>query len=169
VTAQLKNLYEGRNIKTGNSQTEAEIRQSAWNQFSIVTSMLLTLAIIVAVVGGIGLMGALSISVVERTKEIGVLRAVGARSGTIMSMFVMEGVLEGLLSWLIALPISLVISPFMSNAMGQAIFSMNLDYQYSYQAVVIWLVIVLIISTLASILPARNAIRISVRASLAYA
>jgi putative ABC transport system permease protein len=169
VTTQLKNLYEGRNMKTGNSQTEAEIRQSAWNQFSIVTSMLLTLAIIVAVVGGIGLMGALSISVVERTKEIGVLRAVGARSGTIMSMFVMEGVLEGLLSWLIALPISLVISPFMSNAMGQAIFSMNLDYQYSYQAVVIWLVIVLIISTLASILPARNAIRISVRASLAYA
>jgi putative ABC transport system permease protein len=169
VTTQLKNLYEGRNMKTGNSQTEAEIRQSAWNQFSIVTSMLLTLAIIVAVVGGIGLMGALSISVVERTKEIGVLRAVGARSGTITSMFVMEGVLQGLLSWLIALPLSLVISPFMSNAMGQAIFSMNLDYQYSYQAVVIWLVIVLIISTLASILPARNATRISVRASLAYA
>lgn len=39
--------------------------------------MLLALAIIVAVVGGIGLMGVLSISVVERTKEIGVLRAIG--------------------------------------------------------------------------------------------
>jgi len=53
------------------------------------------LAIIVAVVGGIALMGALSISVVERTKEIGVLRAVGARSGTITGMFVMEGLVQG--------------------------------------------------------------------------
>jgi ABC-type lipoprotein release transport system permease subunit len=44
-----------------------------------------------------------------------------------------------------------------------------LDYQYNYTAVFIWLIVILIISTLASILPARNATRISVRASLAYA
>jgi ABC-type lipoprotein release transport system permease subunit len=44
-----------------------------------------------------------------------------------------------------------------------------LDYQYNNQAVIIWLIVILIISTLASILPARNATRISVRDSLAYA
>src|SRR5512138_1076406 len=53
-------------------------------QFSIVTSMLLALSIILAVVGAVSLMGVVSIGVIERTKEIGVLRAIGARSGTIL-------------------------------------------------------------------------------------
>lgn len=58
--------------------------------------------LIIALVGGIALMGALAIGVIERTKEIGVLRALGARSRTVMSLFVMEGNLHGLLSWAIA-------------------------------------------------------------------
>ncbi len=131
--------------------------------------MLMFLAVVVAVVGGIGLMGSLSISVVERTREIGVMRAIGARSATIMGMFVMEGVLQGLLSWLVAVPISFFLGRSLANALGKTMFEANLDYQYNYQAVIIWLVVILIISTLASILPARNATRISVRDSLAYA
>jgi len=111
----------------------------------------------------------LSISVVERTKEIGVLRAIGARSRTIMAMFMLEGVLIGLLSWAIAVVISLIASPPLAGAMGQTIFKMPLDYRYNWQAVAMWLLIVLLLSTLASIIPARHATRISVRDSLAYA
>jgi putative ABC transport system permease protein len=130
--------------------------------------MLMMLAIIVALVGGIGLMGSLSISVVERTREIGVMRAIGARSRTIMGMFMMEGVLQGLFSWALAVPLSFFLAQPLSNALGQAMFDANLDYQYNYTAVLVWLVIILIISTLASILPARSATQISVRDSLAY-
>jgi putative ABC transport system permease protein len=126
------------------------------------------LAIIVAFVGGIGLMGSLSISVVERTREIGVMRAIGARSRTIMGMFVLEAVLQGIFSWLIAVPISIVAAASLSQILGQAMFDANLDYQYDYAAVLIWLIIILVISTLASILPARSATQISVRESLAY-
>jgi putative ABC transport system permease protein len=150
-------------------QTLAENRKSAEDQFAIFVTMLLALAIIVAVVGGIGLMGALSISVVERTKEIGVLRAVGARSRTIMGMFVMEGLLQGLFSWVVAVPLSFALGQYMAKTLGQVMFSANLDSRYNYSAVLIWLVIVVVISTLASILPARSATRISVRDSLAYA
>jgi putative ABC transport system permease protein len=138
-------------------------------QFSLVTSMLLALSIIVAIVGAIALMGALSIGVIERTKEIGVLRAIGARSRTILGIFVMEGVLQGLFSWMIAVPISLLFSPFAAQAMGGVMFGATLDYQYNWLSVVIWLGIVLAISILASIMPARGATRISVRDSLAYA
>ena len=169
VMTLIKSLFEGHGIKVDYVQTLAENRKSAEDQFSIFITMLLALAIIVAVVGGIGLMGALSISVVERTKEIGVLRAVGARSGTIMGMFVMEGLLQGLFSWIVAVPVSFVVGQSMAKTLGQVMFSANLDYRYNYTAVLIWLVVVIIISTLASILPARNATRISVRASLAYA
>ena len=128
-----------------------------------------TVTFIVAIVGAVGLMGALSISVVERTKEIGVLRAIGARSRTIMAMFMLEGVLIGVFSWGVAVIISLIASPPMAVALGQTIFKLPLDYSYNWQAVVIWLVAILILSILASIIPARHATRISVRDSLAYA
>jgi putative ABC transport system permease protein len=169
VTAQLKNQLEVGNLKLGYSQTEIEIQKRATSQFAIFTSMLLALAIMIAAVGGIGLMGALSISVVERTKEIGVLRAIGARSRTIMGMFMLEGVLQGAISWLVSIGVSLGLARVVAGAMGRAIFNMELSYQYDWTAVGVWLAIVFVISTLASILPARNATLISVRDSLSYA
>jgi putative ABC transport system permease protein len=120
-------------------------------------------------VGGLALMGALSIGVIERTKEIGVLRAIGARSSSILGIFIMEGLLQGLLSWLIAIPISFLASPALANALGKTMFGAVLDYQYNWSAVMTWLGVVLVISILASVLPARSATRISVRDSLAYA
>ncbi len=168
VTNQLKDLYKARNIGVFASLSVYKERQSAEDMFSITLTMLMALAVIVALVGGIGLMGSLSISVVERTREIGVMRAIGARSGTMMGMFVMEGVLQGLFSWAVAVPISFVLGKPLANALGQTLFEANLDYGYSFEAVVNWLVVILIISILASVLPARSATRVSVRESLAY-
>jgi len=165
----LKDMYEKRGIKVSASTTQADARSTNEWQFSLVTSMLLALSIIIAMVGGIALMGALSIGVIERTKEIGVLRAVGARSHVILSIFVMEGTLQGVISWLVAVPISLLLSPLAAKAMGGVMFGATLDYQYNWPAVFVWLGIVVVISILASLLPARGATRISVRDSLAYA
>jgi putative ABC transport system permease protein len=169
AAAKLKDLYIGRSMDVFFSQTIHEIRQQALSQFSITITTLMFLAVVVALVGGIGLMGSLSISVVERTKEIGVMRAIGARTATIMGMFVMEGILQGLISWGISFPLSFVLGRALANALGRAMFEANLDYQYNNAAVIIWLVVILIISILAAIIPARNATRISVRDSLAYA
>jgi len=168
VCQQLNTLYTGRNMDVLFSQTSAIDRQNSDAQNSINTTMLLGLAVIMAVVGGIGLMGSLSISVVERTREIGVMRAIGARSLIIMGMFMMEGVLQGVFSWLVAVPLSFLITGPVAKALGQTMFDASLDYQYNFNAVVIWLIVILVISTLASILPAFNATRISVRDSLAY-
>ena len=169
VTKNLKEAYERHSLKVSISLTQADARATNEWQFSIVTSMLLALSVIVAIVGAIALMGVLSIGVIERTKEIGVLRAIGARSHTILGIFVMEGILQGLLSWIVAVPLSILVSPVVADAMGHAMFGATLDYQYNWLAVGVWLGIVLVISILASIFPARGATRISVRDSLAYA
>ncbi|MGE5377001.1 MAG: FtsX-like permease family protein [Bacteroidota bacterium] len=169
VTRKLKETFAQHNMDVAGSQVQLDQRATNEWQFSLVTSMLLALSIIVALVGAIALMGALSIGVIERTKEIGVLRAIGARSPTIMGIFVLEGILQGLLSWLIAVPLSLLISPGAAKAMGTIMFGATLDYQYNWPAVFMWLGIVVVISVLASVLPARGATRISVRDSLAYA
>lgn len=169
VTNQLKGIYEQRSWEIADTETIHEVRSFFDNFFAQYIPMLLALAVIVAMVGGIGLMGALSISVVERTKEIGVMRAIGARTSVIMGMFVLEGILQGLLSWLVAVPLSFLLGQPLARLMGQSLFDMSLDYRYDFSAVLIWLVAVLLISALASVLPARNATAISVRESLAYA
>lgn len=166
----LVNVYESRNMDVNNfvSRTKPQDREFAGNQFGIVTSMLLGLAMVMGLVGGVGLMGSLSISVVERTREIGVLRAIGAESPTIMQMFVMEGVLQGLLSWLVSVPLAFLLAQPMASLLGQVIFETDLDYAFAYTAVYAWLALILIISVLASLVPALSATRISVRESLAY-
>lgn len=169
VTKSLMETLERHNLKVSSSQTQVDARATNEWSFSIVTSMLLALSVIVALVGSIALMGVLSIGVIERTKEIGVLRAIGARSSTILGIFVMEGILQGVISWLTAVPISILISPTVARVMGQVMFGATLDYQYNWTAVLTWFVIMMVISILASILPARGATRISVRESLAYA
>ncbi|MCB0208813.1 MAG: ABC transporter permease [Anaerolineae bacterium] len=171
VSDKLKTLYENRqrDVDLNGSGTTFEDRQFADSQYAININMLLALAAILALVGGIGLMGALSISVVERTREIGVMRAVGARTRTILGMLIMEGVLQGTLSWAVAVPLSFLLGRPLAQQMGQIMLDINLDYAYSYGAVFLWLGIILSISTLASVLPARNATQISVRESLAYA
>lgn len=167
----LRTVFETRqmDLEIFATGTTLEDREVADSQFSTTINMLLSLAVIVALVGGIGLMGSLSISVVERTREIGVMRAVGARSTTVMGMFMLEGIFQGLLSWLIAVPLSFMVGGPMAGALGQAMFDADLDYQYNFEAVLVWLAVILAISILASIIPARNATRVSVRESLAYA
>jgi putative ABC transport system permease protein len=169
VTKHLRETFERHNLRVSGSQTQADLRATNEWQFSLVTNMLLALSIILAMVGAIALMGAISIGVIERTKEIGVLRAVGARSRTILGIFVMEGILQGLMSWMIAVPLSILVSPMAAARLGKVMFGATLDYQYNWLAVGIWLGIVVTISILASIMPARGATRISVRDSLAYA
>ena len=151
------------------SRTNAQDRQYAFNTFSIVNQMLFSVAIVMGIVGGIGLMGSLSISVVERTREIGVLRSIGGTSAVIMTMFILEGVLQGLMSWLVAVPLAYAIARPMSTLLGQTIFHTNLDFAFNTGAVLIWLLAVLSIAFLSSLIPAHAAGRISVRESLAYA
>ncbi len=169
VTTQLKEVFEQRNRDIEDSQTIHQDRSFFDNFFAQYIPMLLALAVIMAIVGGIGLMGSLSISVTERTREIGVMRAIGAKTPVIMGMLIMEGVLQGVTSWLVAVPLSFVLGQPLAVLMGQAMFDIALDYRYNVEAMFVWLVMVVLISVLASVMPARNATRISVRESLAYA
>ncbi|MCG3208989.1 MAG: hypothetical protein FOGNACKC_02602 [Anaerolineae bacterium] len=169
VTKELKELFERRGWDVADTQTIYEEKSFFDNFFAQYIPMLMGLAVIMAIVGGIGLMGSLSISVTERTKEIGVLRAIGAKTPVIMGMLVLEGVLQGVLSWLVAVPLSWALGQPLAALMGRAMFDIALDYQYSTPAMAVWLAMVAAIAVLASLMPARNATRISVRESLAYA
>ncbi len=145
----------------------AETGQTIINQFNFIIILLGLMAFIIGAVGSIALSGSLSLSVLERRREIGVMRAIGASSWAIIRLFVGEGLLLGWLSWLIALPFSLWAGRLMLQAMSAA-FDLDLVYKYTPLGAIYWLVIITLLSIIASWFPARGATRVSVRESLAY-
>jgi putative ABC transport system permease protein len=129
---------------------------------------LLVMALLLAVVGGLGLMGTMSINVLERTREIGVLRAIGAPSRGVAQVFIREGISVGVLSGLFAALLALPLGRALSGAVGIPIMGVPLTFSYSMAGLWLWLILVIVLSWLASFLPARNASRLTVRQVLAY-
>jgi putative ABC transport system permease protein len=163
----LRELFESLGIGVSVARTSAEDRQEAEAQFSILTTILMTMTVVMAAVGSIGLSGTLSINVIERRREIGVMRAVGASSADIGTIFMGEGLMLGLFSWVVAVPISILAGRPFVLAIGQVIQFPG-RYQPAISAVWIWLTIVVVLSLVASWLPAKRASQISVNESLAY-
>ncbi len=147
--------------------TATEITAQILNNVGIIIKMLAAMAVIIALVGSIALAGVLSLSVRERTREIGVMRAIGASSRSIARLFIGEGLVLGLLSWLIALPLSLPAGYLMTQALGAALNG-EIVYHYTPWGALYWLAIITVLSIAASWLPAQGAVRVSVRESLAY-
>ncbi len=167
IEADLTAYFEAEGIGVAYTTTALENKENANAQFSILTTILLIMTVLIAAVGGFGLSGTLSINVIERTREIGVMRAVGASSADIGRIFMGEGLMLAILSWLVAIPLSAAAGRKFVEALG-TIIDFPFDYLYSGQSVWLWFAIVVIIALGASWLPSRRATKISVRESLAY-
>lgn len=148
----------------GRSEQLAESRAS----FSVLTSVLLAMVVLTAIVGGIGMASTMAMNVVERRREIGVLRAIGAPFYVIVRMVVAEGVWIGGLSWLLAVPLSLLCARLFGDQIGQVVLNMPLDHLYSVGGMALWFGIVVALAALTSLFPALRAGRMSVREALAY-
>jgi putative ABC transport system permease protein len=168
LIASLTEAFEVNNVEVADSWSASQQWQESQAAFGVLIYLLLAMAVLVAVVGSIGLMSTMSINVVERTREIGVMRAIGATAAAVVGVFVVEGVLVGALSWLLAVPLSAPGAYALSSVVGQAIVRIPLDFAYSVSGVLLWLLIVVVLSALASLWPALRATRVSVRESLAY-
>jgi putative ABC transport system permease protein len=167
-TSALENHLERTGLRISMVATLQNERTEAEAVFDAIVSLLLVMAVLLALVGGLGLMGTMSINVLERTREIGVLRAIGASNRGVAQVFILEGIAIGLLSWLVGSLLAIPMSQGLNQALGGAMLGTSLSYSYSMPGLWIWLVTVIFLSALASFIPARNASRLTVREVLAY-
>jgi len=167
VEKQLRDALDARGLRVGGTQTAELIRTQNEASFGILTMMLLIMAGLIAAVGAIGLGGTLSINVLERRREIGVMRAIGASSLTIAGLFIGEGLILGLIAWVVAVPLSIPMGQLFASVIGQVV-SLSIIYQFSWDGALQWLIIIIVLSIVGSAVPAIRATRVSVRESLAY-
>jgi putative ABC transport system permease protein len=159
---------EAQGIEVRGTETTQVMMEENKLLFTIVVAFLILMALLLAAVGGLGLTTTMSINILERVREVGVLRAIGASNLTVGKIVLVEGMVMGLLSWLLGLLLSWPISAFMSEQLGLALIKIPLSYQYATGAAIFWFFALQAVALVASLGPARKAVRLTIREVLAY-
>ena len=168
LAARLYQHFDDLGMSPSGTETTQVIQAENKLLFTIVVAFLILMALLLAAVGGLGLATTMSINMMERVREVGVLRAIGASNASVRQIVLAEGVAMAVISWGIGMALSLFIAPALSSALGLALIKIPLTYHYSLMGAVVWFFILLAIAVAASLGPARNAVRLTVREVLAY-
>jgi putative ABC transport system permease protein len=168
MSDRLDKYFRDKGFQVNAARTGQSTLKTASESLDILVTFLLIMALLTAVVGSMGLMGTMGMNVLERTREIGVMRSIGAVDGEIMRTVIVEGVVIGGISWLVGAVLSFPITYLLSDIVSLAIFKSPIAVHFTYQGFAIWLLVVLALSAVASVLPARNAARLTIREVLAY-
>lgn len=168
VQSEVLARFESINFDVLGSQTTTQVKETSAAQMDILIILLLAMVILISIVGGLGLAITMSLNVIERTREIGVLRSLGAKNGVVRRVVIVEGLVIGLISWAVAIPCSIPLAIWIGNSLGNSLLARPLDYIFSVPAVLAWLVLMLAISVIASLIPAQSAAKLTIRDALVY-
>ena len=129
-------LRGDRNLDAGKEdfsvQTPEQALSSVNTILSIINLIVVGIAAISLIVGGVGIANTMYTSVVERTKEIGIMKAIGARNSDIMWIFLIEagllGLVGGIVGALMGLSLAFIISYAASSFLGENLFTVSISY-----------------------------------------
>jgi putative ABC transport system permease protein len=168
LASRIEDSLQQRGYDVSEVQAGQSLITNSASGLNTLTTFLLIMAILIAIVGSIGLMGTMSMNVMDRTREIGVMRAIGASDRAVMNMVLVEGLLIGLLSWVIGTLLAVPISKLLSDTIHLAVFQSLAQFTFTPTGPLYWLALVVVLSVLASVIPARSAARLTIREALAY-
>ncbi|HMA92616.1 MAG TPA: FtsX-like permease family protein [Polyangiaceae bacterium] len=167
VIPRIESLLAQRSVGVESVVPFAELRTAIGDHIAILTRALVAMAVVLAIVGILGLGSAMGTSVVERTRDIGVMKAIGGTSRRIIRAIVAEGLATATASYLVAIVLSLPLTWVVQGIIGRIGFLAPLPFVLSPAAILGWAGL-LGLSTLAATLPpAYRAAALSVREALA--
>jgi putative ABC transport system permease protein len=154
-------------IYVGQIQTRADRREVLDEHFSVVVSVANMIALATALVGGICLAAFASLTVLERAREIGVIRTLGATPRTVLRLFLAESAVLAALSALLAVAVSVPATQALNAMTSRLMLQVAVPLVFSWPALALLGSGVLVVM-LGVWLPVSRMLRISVRETLAY-
>jgi putative ABC transport system permease protein len=133
----------------------------------LIVTVVMAMGLPVVAIGLIGLVSATTSNVLDRTREIGVLRSIGARRSDLRTMFRAEGLAIAVLGWLLGIPIGYLIARFMLWVFEQR-FDAAFDFTFPIWPVGLALVITIAMTLLVIRLPLRRVVRMAPGDALRY-
>jgi putative ABC transport system permease protein len=168
VAANLDQQLSALGIRAIATSSKADSRFGFDQHMLMIYIFLIIASAIIALVGGLGLMTTMSLNVLERRREMGVLRAIGATPSRIWRLIVGEALVIGVLSWVLSALLSWPVTKALGELMVQSLFSGGLEFKFDLSGVLIWLGISLAVSFIGSFLPAWRASKLTVHNALVY-
>lgn len=150
--------------------SQAERARIIYDHLNIILTLFTALSSLVLLIGTLGMAASTGTNIIERTREIGVMRAIGAIPKMIYGLFVAEGAVVGIVGIVLGLVLSLPLSLYASEFFGELILGhgIPLKFAFSPTGFAITLATTLVFGWLASRIPAHKAISISTREALSY-
>jgi putative ABC transport system permease protein len=155
-------------IEVQSAASVSRMDASSEGHMGPLVTIILAIAIAMGVIGGIGLASTMSANILDRTREFGVLHAIGARPKAVRRIVVAEGVFLALISCLVAILPTLALTAVLGAGLGNLFMYAPLPFRVSMLAAGIWIVLVVLGAILATEAAATRASRITVREALAY-
>jgi putative ABC transport system permease protein len=146
--------------------TKAQNIKRNQNQFQVLYLLLYAVAAIVALVGVLGLFNTLTTSVLERRREIGVLRSLGATGPRVAAVFWIEGLALASVAWVLAVVLGIPAAYGFVSLIGAVLI--NVGFAFNPLNLLPMLIFTFVIATLASVIPALSAARLRVAETLRY-
>ncbi|WP_199616108.1 ABC transporter permease [Paenibacillus alkalitolerans] len=164
----LQAALEAEGIPVAGISLTSEYRELQQSRFGIMLGFLAVMGTLLTVVSTLGLLGCMSINVMERTRDFGILRSIGATNRSIWSIVVAEGMIVGLIGWAAGSLLAVPVSKLLADAVGESLFKNTLDYVFPAHGILLWFGGALVCSAAASFLPAWRASRLAMREVLAF-
>ncbi|MFH1399403.1 MAG: ABC transporter permease [Candidatus Woesearchaeota archaeon] len=166
-----KALRKHRDVQEGEEdfqvQTSQDLAEVFATVFTIVQVVLIGIAFISLFVGGIGIMNTMYTSVLQRTRDIGIMKAIGARNSDIMWIFLIESGLLGLAGGIVGVALGMGLSTMVGNLAAQ-VGTTYLHPDFPWYLIVGSLVFSFVVGTVSGVLPAIQAAKMNPVDALRY-
>jgi putative ABC transport system permease protein len=145
---------------------DAEEQQVAAN--AAVTTSITVLGLLIVAISMVALINALTMAILERTREIGMLRSVGARARDIRRIFATEGLAVAVAGWLVGVPLGYLLARALGWAAGEAV-GLQIEFVFPLTYVALALAGTVLLALLVMLAPLRRAVRFKPGEALRYA
>jgi len=167
-SSKIEKVFQKEGIIISENWNIALLRDAFVEHLKVILSFLSIVAALAVIVGGLSIASAVAISISERKREVGIMKACGAKTMQIAKMISLEVVSIGMISWLVGFVIAIPVSILTGNYFGQIFLLTNLDSVISLSGALTWLAIAVVISFLASFIPVYQSTISSLPEVLSY-